>query len=72
MGDEESDAAFKVRENRLRRMAKRQGLTLVKSRIRDQRAIGYGMWFVVDPSNNTLQTSEHGMNIDEVENYLNS
>ena len=32
----------KVRENRLRRMAERQGYKLEKSRIRDPRAIGYG------------------------------
>ena len=32
----------KVRENRLRRMAKRQGLHLVKNGRRDPRAIDYG------------------------------
>ncbi len=35
----------KIRENRLRRMAERQGLALHKSRRRDPRAIDYGeMW----------------------------
>ena len=34
----------KVRENRLRRMAKRQGLMLRKSRRRDPRATSYGLW----------------------------
>ena len=34
----------KVRENRLRRMAKRQGLALSKSRRRDPLAIDYGQW----------------------------
>jgi len=37
----------KVRENRLRRMAERQGLALRKSRRRDPRAIDYGeVWLV--------------------------
>jgi hypothetical protein len=40
----------KVRENRLRRMAKRQGLQLLKSRARDPRAIGYGGYMLVDSS----------------------
>jgi hypothetical protein len=37
----------KVRENRLRRMAERQGLRLVKSRRRDPHAIGYGGYMLV-------------------------
>ncbi|MGI8681150.1 MAG: hypothetical protein ACR2JO_03250 [Mycobacteriales bacterium] len=36
----------KVRENRLRRMAARQGLSLSKSRRRDPRALDYGAWTV--------------------------
>lgn len=41
----DSSISEKVRENRLRRMAERQGLRLVKSRRRDPRAIDYGeMW----------------------------
>ena len=40
--------AEKVRENRLRRMAERQGLELRKSRRRDPRAIDYGRWYIVD------------------------
>jgi hypothetical protein len=38
----------KVRENRLRRMAERQGLRLVKSRRRDPRAIDYGTYMLVN------------------------
>src|SRR4051794_34613248 len=37
-----------VRENRLRRMAKRQGLALIKSRSRDPRAIGFGCFIVIN------------------------
>jgi hypothetical protein len=36
----------KVRENRLRRMAERQGFRLVKSRTRDPLALTYG-WFIM-------------------------
>ena len=38
------DTDTKVRENRLRRMAERQGLRLVKSRRRDALAIDYGKY----------------------------
>jgi hypothetical protein len=38
--------ADKVRENRLRRMAERQGFRLVKSRRRDPRAVDYGTYRV--------------------------
>ena len=40
----------KVRENRLRRMAARQGLQLLKSRRRDPRALDYGTYWLVDAS----------------------
>src|SRR3712207_211748 len=36
----------KVRENRLRRMAQRQGLTLQKSRRRDPYALDYGKYWL--------------------------
>jgi hypothetical protein len=38
--------AEKIRENRMRRMAERQGLRLSKSRRRDPRAIDYDRWQV--------------------------
>lgn len=41
MGDE-----LKARENRLRRVAKRRGLVLSKSRRRDPGALDYGMYRV--------------------------
>jgi len=40
--------AEKVRENRLRRMAERQGLELRKSCRRDPRAKDYGRCYIVD------------------------
>src|SRR4051812_43735632 len=44
----------KVRENRLRRMADRQGLALRKSARRDPRAIGFGLYFLIDPNINAV------------------
>ena len=39
------DTSMKVRENRLRRVAERQGFALRKSRRRDSRALDYGeLW----------------------------
>jgi hypothetical protein len=45
-----SSTEQKVRENRLRRMASRQGLQLMKSRRRDPRALDYGTYWLVDAS----------------------
>jgi hypothetical protein len=56
----------KVRENRLRRMAKRQGLKLAKSRLRDTRALGYGGWMLTDREG----TERTGLDLDAVEAYL--
>lgn len=41
-------SAEKVREDRLRRMAHRQGYTLQKSRTRDPRALTYGLIRIMD------------------------
>jgi hypothetical protein len=38
----------KVKENRLRRAADRQGYRLVKSRSRDENAIDYGLYALID------------------------
>jgi hypothetical protein len=51
----------KVRENRLRRMAERQGLRLTKTRRRDPRALDYGEY--------RLQ-GKRCANLDEVEALL--
>jgi len=59
----------KVRENRLRRAAGRQGLRLIKSRRRDPRAVDYGRYWI-SGENRALLTSEYGVTLDEVEEYL--
>ena len=67
--------AEKVRENRLRRAARRQGFELRKSRRRDPAAYDYGRWMIVDPSGNTVVagnqvTGTPSMTLDEVEDWL--
>lgn len=44
----------KVRENRLRRMADRQGLRLMKSRSRDPNALDFGLYALVDAETNIV------------------
>ena len=41
-----------VRENRVRRMAKRRGYRLVKSRSRDPQAVDYDLYAVIDVRTN--------------------
>jgi hypothetical protein len=42
------DGAQKVRENRIRNAARRQGLTLARSRTRDPRGLDYGTYRLGD------------------------
>jgi hypothetical protein len=66
--------AEKVRENRLRRMAQRQGLRLEKSRRRDPRALDFGVYAVVDVATGSPVAGARGaardLTLDEVEAYL--
>lgn len=55
----------KIRENRLRRAAARQGLTLHKSRTRDPRALDYGRWRISGPG-----VDVECEDVDQVEAYL--
>lgn len=65
----------KIRENRLRRMASRQGLAIRKSRTRDPRAIDYGRWVIIDPYADAVVAGTGGIgrphwSLDDVERYL--
>lgn len=65
--------AERTREQRLRRMADRQGLRLVKSRRRDPRARDYGDYHLVDVDANSIVAGEIGrihFSLDDVEAYL--
>ena len=61
----------KVREARLRRMARRQGLTLSRNPRRDPRAVDYGQYTLVLPDNGLALGGEFGVSLDEIERYLN-
>jgi hypothetical protein len=63
-------AAEKVRENRLRRMATRQGLALVKTRRRDPRAYDFGTYSLVLVSINAVWNGAEGLDLDQVEERL--
>ena len=69
MGDND-----RVRENRLRRMAARQGLRLVKSPRRDQYANGYGTYRLVSSRDGEPRYGDavtgYGMDLDAVEQQL--
>jgi hypothetical protein len=58
----------KVRENRLRRMAERQGLRLVKSRRRDPRAIDYGTYRLMAGPDPVPETN--GLDLEAIERWL--
>jgi len=65
-----SSTTEKVRENRLRRMAERQGLALRKSRTRDPRALNYGVYWLEDESGDVIDPPGSGKGTDRVEAYL--
>jgi hypothetical protein len=63
-------SAEKVREDRLRRMARRQGFTLRKSRTRDPRALTYRVYWLIGSANNVPPGDDRGLSLDEVERFL--
>ena len=70
-----STTAEKIRENRLRRMAERQGFVLRKSRRRDPRAVDYRRFYLTDRlSGEIVSGYRPGLGpeytLDEIEAYL--
>jgi hypothetical protein len=69
-----TDSQIKVWENRLRRKAGRQGLTLTKSRRRDQHALDFGTYGLVNAETGYLvagsTSTGYGLSLDEVERNL--
>ncbi len=59
----------KVRENRSRRAAERQGYQLHKSPRRDPRALDYGLWWIQNTSTGEW-ISDEGKTLAEVERWL--
>lgn len=65
------DQEYKARENRVRRFAARQGMRLLKSRVRDPRARGHGLYALVPARSSRLPTPSHySMTLDEAEAAL--
>lgn len=61
----------KVRENRLRRMAERQGLRLMKSRARDPRSLTYDGYILFDgASDATVFGGNYEAGLDAIEAFL--
>jgi hypothetical protein len=66
------DAKTKVRENRLRRMASRQGLRLEKSRQQDPMALDYGKYSLVNGRPGHIYVFIPQADLDQVEEWLES
>jgi len=62
----------KARENRLRRMATRQGLKLKRSARRDPLATDYGLYWLSDAKTGRVKSPKAGVSLDEIERYLTS
>lgn len=66
----------KAREARVRRLANRFGLQLVRSRSRTAEMADFGCYAVVDPYSNTLVFGEgpagYGASLDDAEEWLRS
>ena len=72
-----SDTTEKVRENRLRRMAERQGLRLMKTRRRDPRAYDFGTYMLIDARTDGIvaagaHETGYGLTLDEIERRFTS
>jgi hypothetical protein len=71
MGTSQAD---KIRENRLRAAAKRQGYRLIKSRRRDPRALSFDRYMLAAPGGGGIgvhkDTGEPAWSLDEVGAYL--
>lgn len=68
------DRAYKTYENRVRRMALRQGLHLQKSRTRNAEALDFGLYRIVEPYTNFVVAGgsplDYSMSLPEVEEFL--
>lgn len=63
-------ASRKSTEDRIRRMARRCGSTLRKSRERDPQAVGYGRYWIVDRFGHTWPNDDGGFELEHCEVWL--
>ena len=66
------DAKTKFRENRVRRMASRQGLRLEKSKQRDPMALDYGKYNLVNGRAGHIDVFIGQGDLDQIEDWLES
>lgn len=71
------DVEQKVRENRLRRVARRRGLEFQRFRTRDPHHVLFGTYQLIKPDGTVVAAKDHeafglsyGLTLDEVENFL--
>ena len=61
----------KVRENRLRRVAARRGMRLLKTRRRDEHALDFGHYWLTDNRTRAVIVGgEWGVSLEEIEEEL--
>ena len=60
----------KVQENKLRRVVKRRGFLLKKSRRKDKGAADYGSYWLVDENNCLVAGGEFGLFFDDVVTWI--
>ena len=69
--DDKADAWTKVRENKARRAAERQGYALNRNRRRDPRALDYGTYSLSSAHAATTRTATpEGASLSEIEQFL--
>jgi hypothetical protein len=62
-----------AQEDRIRRLARRQGLELKKAEPGEPRKWDFGRYWLIDPTRNTLVfPDQHGASLDDLERYLNA
>jgi hypothetical protein len=65
----------KVLENRIRRVAQRRGMKVVKSRRRDSRSVDYGGYMLIDVATNSVilggSPIAFSATAEEIDSYLN-
>lgn len=70
------EQSLKVRENRVRRVASRRGMEVQKSKRRDERAIDFGGYMLVDTASNSVvmggDPHPFSASLEQIEEWLES
>lgn len=64
------ETSEKVRENKARRVAKRLGLGIRKSRVRTTHLYDFGGYRIIDRDNRLLAGEKFELSLDDVEGFL--